>query len=480
MISGRQALVQILSAGREQQTALTDLDRKLEELGQQLIGLEKRRADDYAALARVRVDRFDDGVLAGALDAAERQVAEVLEQRRRAAETLQRELEDAGAAREALIAEREAQADRLEQAGERVDDAEAATQARLDADPAYQARRARAKRAERIAMHADEKARESEQEQDAKGAAYRADPLFMYLWGRRYGMPGYAAGSLTRWLDGKVARLIGYEDARLNYSRLLEIPKRLGEHAEATREQAEQAFAELRALDEAARQADGIPALEQARDAEQEKLDDIDDRIDQTDTGINDLLEHQARFAGGEDDYTQKAVDFLAGELERDDLASLRRDARATPFPDDDEVVQRLMDAEQERRRLQFTMESLKQTRAKQQQKLEEIARLERDFKRQRMDRSGSGFADGAMVAMMLANFVNGLLDRNALMRVLEEQQRYQPRRADPTFGSGGFGRGTPWGGMGGGFGGGGLGGGRGGGLGGGGGGGGFRTGGGF
>jgi hypothetical protein len=274
----------------------------------------------------------------------------------------------------------------------------------------------------------------------------------------------------------------------MNYTRLLEIPQRLREHANLSRQQSEDAFAALRALDDAARAADGVLTLDQARDTEQERLDDIDARIGEAETGINDLLEHQARFASGEDDYTRQAVDYLSSELERDDLAALRRDALATPFPDDDQIVNRLLQAEQERRQLSFTIENLKQTRAKQQQKLEELSRLQRDFKRQRMDRSDSGFADGAMLAMMLTNFINGMLDRDALMDVLEQQQRQQPRRANPTFGSGGFGRGTPWGGSVGGLGGslgrgrGGLGGG---GLGGGGfrgsgGGGGFKTGGGF
>jgi hypothetical protein len=479
MISGRQALAEIVSAERSQLDQLSDLDAKLEDLNRQLMDLEKRRADDYAALARVRIDRIDDGELAGALDAAERQVAAVLEQRRQAAETLRRELDDARAARTALDRQREAQAEVVDQASARVDDAEAETQARLDADPAYRERRDSAREAERIARHADEKAGDSEREQDAKGAAYRDDPLFMYLWDRRYGMPGYAAGSIARWLDGRVARLIGYDDARLNYSRLLEIPKRLREHADAARQRADDLFAALRELDEAARDADGIPALEKERGAEQERLDETDARIAEAETAIDDLLEHQARFASGDDDYSRQAVAYLAAELERDDLASLRQDALATPFPDDDRIVERLRDADQERRRLDFTIESLKQTRAKQHRRLEELSRLQRDFKRERMDRSGSGFADGAMVAMMLANFVKGALDREALMRVLEEQYRYQPRRVDPTFGSGGFGRGTPWGGRGGfgGLGGGGFG--RGG-FGGGGGGGGFRTGGGF
>lgn len=468
MMSGREALAQIVGSARLQQEALTGLDRKLEELGRELITLEQRRADDYGALARVRVDLVDHGQVAGALDAAERQVAVVLEQRREAAETLQRELDAARARRDDLGEQREDQADRLDQANERLDEAEATTQARLDADAGYQARRESAREAERVALHAEQKAADSEQEQAAKGAAYHADPLFMYLWNRDYGLPKYAAGSIARWLDGKVARMIRYDDARMNYSRLLEIPQRLREHASAARQQSDDAFAALRALDEAAREADGVSGLEQVRDAEQERLDDIDAQQAEAETAINALLEQQARFASGDDDYTRKAVDYLATELERDDLAELRRAAQATPFPDDDQIVSRLLQAEQEHRRLVFTIENMKQTRAKQQRKLDELSRLERDFKRQHMDRSGSGFSDGPMVAMMLTNFINGLLDRRALIDVLEQQHRQQPRRADPGFGSGGFGRGTPWGGFGrGGFGGGGSGGG-------------FRTGGGF
>ena len=54
----------------------------------------------------------------------------------------------------------------------------------------------------------------------------------------------------------------------------------------------------------------------------------------------------------------------------------------------------------------------------------------------------------------MLSNFTNGRLDLDSLWRVLEQQQRYRPQRTDPTFGSGGFGRGTVWGGRRGGLGG--------------------------
>jgi hypothetical protein len=79
--------------------------------------------------------------------------------------------------------------------------------------------------------------------------------------------------------------------------------------------------------------------------------------------------------------------------------------------------------------------------------RLSDLESVRTEFKRHRYDRSGSSFGDSAIVAMMLGNFVNGMLDRQGLWKVLQEQQRYRPRRSNPTFGSGGFGRGSPWGG---------------------------------
>jgi hypothetical protein len=376
-----------------------------------------------------------------------------------------------------------------------VDEAEARTQARLDADPAYRAQRERAQEAERTARHADEKATSSEQEREQKGESYRSDPLFTYLWSRAYGLPEYRASPLVRWLDGWVAKLVGFADAGANYARLNEIPERLRAHADGLRSAAEAEFAALRGLDTAAREADGIPALEGELTTLQGGLDAIDRRLDEAEAGHQQLLDQKAAFAAGEDPHRREAVEYLAGELQREELVRLRQEAMATPYPDDDLIVGRLLGRDAELKRLEDSLRDLRETMQQQGRRLAEIEALRADFKRSRFDRAGSLFGDGSLVALMIANFVNGVLDRRTLWRVLEEQQRYQPQYSDPRFGSGGFGRGTVWGGglgdilgeleRGGlGRGRGGFGGGWGGGLGGGGrpggGGGGFRTGGGF
>jgi hypothetical protein len=89
----------------------------------------------------------------------------------------------------------------------------------------------------------------------------------------------------------------------------------------------------------------------------------------------------------------------------------------------------------------------LRELRAKHEARIHELEKVLADFKRNHFDSPETAFADGALVSMMLGNFLNGLLSRDALWKVLEQQQSYQRRQADPGFGSGGFGRGTVWGG---------------------------------
>jgi hypothetical protein len=495
MISGQQTLASIDDALQGKRAAIAQIEQEVAGVTAKLAEQQQGQIQDYRALARVRVDVLANDRLASHLDDAERKVTALLARRREVADALSQQIDEANAAIAALEKERGAQAARVDAAARAVDEAEARTQARLDADPGYRTQRERAQEAERTALHAGEKATRSEEEKQQKGESYRNDPLFTYLWERRYGLPDYRAGPVVRWLDGLVARLVGYADARANYARLNEIPERLRAHADGLRSAAEAEFAALQGLDTAAREADGIPALEGELTALQDGLDAIDRRLDGAEARHQQLLDQKAAFAAGEDPQMREAVEYLAGELQREQLVRLRQEAVATPYPDDDLIVGRLLGRDTELKRLEDSLRDLKETMQQQGRRLADIEGLRADFKRSRFDRAGSLFGDGSLVALMIANFVNGVLDRRTLWRVLEEQQRYQPQYSDPRFGSGGFGRGTVWGGglgdiledlgRGGvGRGRGGLGGGWGGGLGGGGrpsgGGGGFRTGGGF
>jgi hypothetical protein len=447
MISGRQALASIEDAFGEERSKMGALEQRVEALSATLVEQQKADARDFRELAKVRVDLLAGGQLVAHIDQAEQQVVALLESREVAARELTERIQAAEAVHATLEAERTARANEVDRAAEAVDEGEARTQARLDTDPAYQAQRERAREAERTAMHAEEKAASSEREKEQKGESYRSDPLFTYLWERRYGLPAYDANPLIRWLDGKLARLIGFADARANYARLNEIPQRLRQHADGLKAAAETEFEALRELDTKAREDDGIPALEAQLEHQQGELDAIDQRIEAAEAEHQAMLAQKAAFASGDDAHTRKAVEYLATEFQRDDLMELRREAMATPFPEDDLIVSRMLRRDDERRSTEAAIEGLKDTLEQQRRRLTELDAVRNEFKRRRYDRAGSSFSDGAVIALMLGNFLNGMLDRQTLWKVLQEQQRYRPRRSDPTFGSGGFGRGSPWGG---------------------------------
>jgi chromosome segregation ATPase len=445
MISGRQTLASIDEAVNAARGKHAEVENRIEDLNQTLAKQRQAQAEDYKALARLRLGQLADTSVIRHLDQSEQQVVALLAQRQAALSHLQEQIQAAESGLRALESERAAQAALVDSAAQAVDAAEAQTQARLDVDPAYVTQRDRATDAQRKAAHAQEKAARSEDEREEKGVSYREDPLFMYLWRRKFGQSGYKAWPLTRWLDGKVARLIGFADARANYARLNEIPTRLREHADALEAASESELSALKSLDETARVEDGIPALDARLAEEQAKLDAIDTRLTAAQADQQALEMRKARYAAGDDEYTKNALEFLAAEFQQDDLMELRREALTTPFPEDDVIVDRLLQREDERRRLDASLEGLRQSLAQHQRRLQELETLRVDFRRNGYDRAGSTFGDDAVVAMMLGQFLNGILDRRNLWRILQEQQRYRPERSDPGFGSGGFGRGSVW-----------------------------------
>ncbi len=448
MSSGRQVLGLVQRSLAEAQARTAELDARMGEAQARLVKLDGDRAGQLQALARWRVAQLaaPAGLVARLVD-AETQARALLDRRDAEATALQAGLAAAAAAAAELASERTAAEDALESAAEALDAAEAATQARLAADPAFIAQRDAVRDAERVAVHADEKATSAEAELDAKGRAYRDDPLFTYLWKRGYGTPAYRAGRLARWLDGKVARLVRYADARPNYARLLDLPVQLRAHAERVGAEADAALVELRRLEEEARAADGIPALDEARARAEARLVEIDARIEGAATERRAALEAYEALVAGDDPHTQKAVAFLASEFGREDLQALRRAAMATPMPEDDAIVARLLDLERERDAAASAARELKEVAARDRARATDLEELQRRFTGKGFDRPGTSFADPTLIGALLIQLLNGAVTRDALWRILEQQRRYTPPRSDPTFGSGGFGRGTPWGG---------------------------------
>jgi hypothetical protein len=459
MISGRETLTSIDRALQEVKRQARELDVKIQGASAELIRLGQEESEQYKALAKLRVDQILGGELTSSLDATARQAGRLLAERERALTDLQRHIDALQTRQTELEAARATQARRVEDAAKALDEAEGTAQERLAQDATYQAQLERAQQVDRTAKHAEQKLELAEQDRGEKGKPYEADKLFRYLWRREYGTSHYRANPLIRYLDGKVAKLCGYHQARANYAILIEIPARLREHAQQVRNQADQEFDALQTLEQAATAASEVPATQAALAEEQRKLDTFDGQIEQVEQESQQLLAKRAAFAAGEDADFRKAVELMAVEFRRDSIVALRRAAQLTSTPEDDRIISRLAAIEEQKGRLEEALGHQQQALRGYQQRLSELESVRREFKRRRFDDMHSTFADGDLLALLLKEFLGGMLSREKLWRTIEHQQRRSPTRADPTFGTGGFDRGdSVWGR--GGFGGGGFGGG--------------------
>lgn len=446
MISGRQTLASIDSSLQELRDKISRAEQRVEERNNRLLVLRQDEISNYRELSRLRVEILATDQLITIPDDADRTVQRLLDQRKNGLQKVNADIAASEQFRRDLDLKRKQQASSVEEAADVVDAAEKKTQDRLDDDPAYQKQLQITREMERTVRHAQDKATQREEELEQKGRPYHNDPLFMYLWNRKYGTVDYQANSLTRWLDGKVANLIRYGVARVNFSKLQEIPQRLREHADQVGQEAKQEYEVLKALDTQARMEDGITALEAILEQKEAKLKEIDEQMEQATARQQELEQQKSNYSAGTDKYYQKAVEYLTSELRRDDLRDLRLQAQVTPFPEDDMIISHLLEQEEQEQDLLDGIAQLKSLNGQQQRRLAEMESLRSEFKRQRYDSPGTGFSDPAVIGSTLGNLINGVLTSKAFWRILQQQRRYQPRRADPGFGSGGFGRGTVWG----------------------------------
>jgi chromosome segregation ATPase len=399
-----------------------------------LARLRNEEIEAYRELARFRLDAEQGRRIGGALEAAEARARQMLAERERALAEFGRRVEEVAARAHELEAERSRLAAELSARHAEVDRADAALIERLARTDDYNARLAAVEAAERIAVEAERKAELAAADRLQKGQPYEADTLFMYLWNRGYGTPDYRGRGLIRALDGWVARLVGYQDARANYHMLTEIPLRLGEHAQRARQAAEAAAAELDAYEAGERRAAGILDIEAGAAALDQRIAAIAEDLKAADVQRDELETARAALLRGEDETSRAAVATLVEALRAESLPQLRRAALLTPDPADEAIVDRLerlddriadLEEEQQRRlRLQQDLEA----------KRRDLEQVRGRYVAEGFDDQRWEFDDRAIEEILKA-LVRGAMTGAILWKGLRGAGRYTPPSRPPSRG---------------------------------------------
>jgi hypothetical protein len=435
MISGRQVLGQVEQAVAQLRHEEARVDAALRAAGEEAAQLRLARMNAFRELARIKLDAMRQPGFVGEIDAAERQALGIIESRRRALESFATRRREAERAVEKREGERHGRAEELERALEALNELRARVERETRSGASWSEQRARIDAAEEVARQAEKKAEVAEADRVEKGRPYEADPLFMYLWRRKFGTAEYRAGNLARFLDRRVARLVGYDKARANYALLNEIPVRLREHARRMKAEIAAERTRLTAVERVALQAAGAAPLQAAVETARTRLVEAEQALAAARRELAEFdKQHDASVLNGDLPF-KDAIELLAKADAAQDLRSLYEEARRTPSPQDDALVRRIEtteaaigEAERRMGKMQRELATISQRRAA-------IEDERQDFRQHGYDRPYGGFGNAQVIGSVLGGTLGGVLQGTVLRDTFRDGYRREPGPWDSDFG---------------------------------------------
>jgi hypothetical protein len=437
MISGRQALAtieQAVARAREEENRVT---RALQATADETARLRMERMEAFRELARLKLDPAAGKEILGDIDAAERRALDIFAERRDTLARLSERRHAAERAQQEAERERHDKAGALEAALQAIEELRTRVEAETRVSGGWAAQRAKVEEAAAIAAKADEKATNAEADRDEKRTPYEADPLFMYLWRRKFGTADYRAGFLVRYLDRKVARLVDYERARANYVMLNEIPVRLREHAERVKADVDGQRRQLAGVERAALVQAGIEPREvRAREAG-EALRQAERKLADAKAALAEFdRTYDMSFLQGDAPY-REAVELLARADSQQDIRRLYDDALKTPSPKDEAILRRIDGTANALVEAAKKVVALKEQARQLAERRAMIEAEREEFRRRGYDGPYGTFNNETVLSSVLGGILGGLLQGAVLRDVLQGGYHRRPGPWDSDFGGG-------------------------------------------
>jgi hypothetical protein len=438
MISGQQALREIERATAAIRSQESECDAKLQRAEQDVGELRAMRAGLLRQLAAARLDAMQSEKVAAELASAEQHALELIARGKASIDALSARLTDAQAKRASAEADRTAKAEAAAQVLAQLEELQAAVEPKVRGSVEWIRQKEIVDRTEDIYRAADAKADRAEADRAAKGRPYEDDPLFKYLWARKFGTSDYRSGFFVRFFDRKIAGLIGYQNARANYAMLNEIPIRLRAHEERCRAQFEIERQRLEQIEKAGLQAAGSEAVEQSLADANMALNEADARLKATDATLFALDKERdaAVKTEGHSAYAQ-AIEILVQADSREPISRLYYKSSKTMTTEDDALVRQIeatdikvAAGERQRADLIARARALLQRRS-------EIEAQRAHFYRRGYDNPMGQFSNDQAIANVLGGILQGAVQGAVLGQVLQKGYGERGRRADSGFGGG-------------------------------------------
>lgn len=433
-IDGRSTLRRFDGVIADTRTELGAAIEASEELSRDIAEVRQRQAAAYRELAAIQIDEADTPQQIANLERLDADVSALIGEHDAYLQTLLTDLEAAAGVLSTHEEDRRTAAVDLDSAIAAYETKVDAVEAALEDDPAYLALVSAVAEAETVSEKAHAKLELARSDMQEKGEVFRTDPLFMYLWNRRFKTVDYEAGIILRTLDGWVASLCNYEKSYRNYERLVELPEWLEGHVEAMDTRLAEAATSLADAEAAALSESGGDALAETVDNHRARLTKLDIDIATAEADHLDIADRQSAAERGDAGPAYEARQRLANALKQRAIPDLRVLAAQTVTSADDGLVDALVGLRKDEMSMELRMDQDKGLPVRRRADLARLEAFRRAFKAARLD-SGYASFKAATVDDVLARLVSGRLEAHDAVRLMKRGMRRTSPRTDPRFG---------------------------------------------
>lgn len=326
---------------------------------------------------------------------------------------------------------------RLNEKVARRENLEAQVAETLKGDSAFQERSKLALQAEENLHRNEQRIGDIENESAKKLPHYEKSRLFLYLYERRFGSLEYKAGEWTRGIDGRVAKLIGYNDAKIGYEYLKKTPKLVGEEVARRRDQFNALMQQVEAIQHEETDKAGLTKVLGEGDALGTERDRLVQEIEQLRRHAESANQGLAELAASQNQFHTEAIEKFRGFLGETKLAILQKRARDTPEPDDDKIVADLMTLDGEIQDINPRLSELDQRRQTSERIQQGLDLVSRRCQKANFDSQRSYFTGSFDVRRLVDRFRDGLLDADTLWQEIRSAQQFRPHWVESRIASG-------------------------------------------
>jgi len=434
VITGRDALHRLdtlTSGAREEFNAATQAS---DGHARRRADLARLKAESYRELARMRLDIIKSGA-DETLSAAELQANKLLDEHATFVATIGDKVTTAESAlKDAESRRRSAETD-VDAALNAYETLTTQVESEVQSDPGYLALKQGYEEAKSVAVRAEQKLELAKTDRSEKGKPYQSDPLFSYLWERKFRTPEYRKSGVSRMLDNWVAKLCGYDAAYLNYARLTELPDRIAEHMASMRLEEAEAQAAIERFEAQKLEERGANKLAGDLIKAKEKLKALDAELAAAEATHRSLREQQERAASGDSGPQEKARLVLEEGLAKASFPDLKVLAAETTTPDDDRLVEALIRLRTEELQMEVNWRNVEALPARRRAGADTLETVRRRFKEAGLDSPYVLVLRGAFEAALEAYGKGPSPDGEALWRAIQATIRQAPRDDDDYFG---------------------------------------------